>query len=157
MNSVTKLLLYQFAERSNLRAEIQRSHNTIAELKTALAQAKEWELAVDQQLVLWLATTDSFPNPTAAVRALISLEVMTALDPRVSSAAAALVEQGRQEERARHRKSLEAAHAEGVKEAALRCAKIAHRDSRVWSLIRAEYPEAFVPRPDNDNAAAKGE
>lgn len=69
--------------------------------KTAIEQAQQWQLAIDQLLSGWHSTADSYSTPHEAVKALIAFEVMAALDPRVSSDAEALVEQGRREERAR--------------------------------------------------------
>ena len=65
----------------------------------AVEQAQAWKRAVDDLLATWYTTADSYATPREAVKGLIAFEVMTALDPKVSSDAAALVEQARMEER----------------------------------------------------------
>lgn len=65
----------------------------------AIEQANAWKRAVDDLLATWYTTADSYASPREAIKALIAFEVMTALDPKVSSDAAALVEQARKEER----------------------------------------------------------
>ena len=72
-------------------------------INAAIEQARKdegnWKRAVDDLLATWYTTADSYATPREAVKALIAFEVMTALDPKVSSDAAALVEQTRKEER----------------------------------------------------------
>lgn len=72
-------------------------------INAAIEQARKdegnWKRAVDDLLATWYTTADSYATPREAIKALISFEVMTALDPKVSSDAAALVEKAREEER----------------------------------------------------------
>jgi len=63
----------------------------------AVEQAQQWQLAVDQLLSGWHSTADSYASPHEAIKALIAFEVTAALDPKVSSDAAALVDQARRE------------------------------------------------------------
>ena len=70
---------------------------TLSMALAAIEQAQAWKKAVDDLLATWYTTADSYATPREAIKALIAFEVMTALDPKVSSDAAALVEQARKE------------------------------------------------------------
>ena len=72
---------------------------TLSMALAAIEQAQAWKKAVDDLLATWYTTADSYATPREAIKALIAFEVMTALDPKVSSDAAALVGQARKEER----------------------------------------------------------
>ena len=73
--------------------------DALAAIEQARKNEGDWKRAVDQLLTTWHTTADSYASPREAIKALIAFEVMTALDPNVSSDAAALVEQARREER----------------------------------------------------------
>ena len=73
--------------------------NAVKKLHMQRDEAQAWKRAIDDLLATWYTTADSYATPREAVKALIAFEVMTALDPKVSSDAAALVEQARMEER----------------------------------------------------------
>lgn len=75
------------------------SYQDCRDALAAIKQAQAWKQAVDDLLATWYTTADSYATPREAVKALISFEVMTALDPKVSSDVPALVEQARKEER----------------------------------------------------------
>jgi hypothetical protein len=71
-------------ERNTIRAEL------------AKPAANEWRDAIDEGLVCaHIGTVDSFPDPRAALNALIDWHVAVALDPEVSSDARALIDRGR--------------------------------------------------------------
>lgn len=59
------------------------------------AKPSDWKQAIDDELATVLSTADSYPTAKEAVKALIDWHVSVALDPRVSSDAQALVDQGR--------------------------------------------------------------
>jgi len=61
-----------------------------------IEELRRWREAVENELVVCEQTVDSYPTPTDAVRGLISWHCSVALDPLVSSSAAALIDQGRQ-------------------------------------------------------------
>lgn len=55
----------------------------------------DWKQAIDDELVTIESTADSYPSAKDALKALIDWHVSVALDPRVSSDAQALIDQGR--------------------------------------------------------------
>ena len=68
--------------------------------RAALSQGTrldEWKQAIDDELVTIGSTADSFPNAKAALKDLIDWNVTVALDPAVSSAAQALIDQGKRQ------------------------------------------------------------
>lgn len=70
----------------------------ILALEAELAKYKALEDAVDHELVISLdATLDGYPSAKEAVKDLLDWHSEVAIDPRVSSAARALIEQGRRE------------------------------------------------------------
>ena len=73
--------------------------NAVKKLHMQRDEAQAWKRAIDDLLATWYTTADSYATPREAVKALIAFEVMTALDPKVSSDAAALVEQAKRKER----------------------------------------------------------
>ena len=64
---------------------------------TRPAQADPWKQAIDDELVSMAMTADSYATPRDAVKALIDWHCSVQIDPAVSSAAQALIEQGRKE------------------------------------------------------------
>ena len=101
------IIMYRDAVRRMRQAEAKaeqarkddKQHIEILEHNLAALQGDDWRHAIDQELSNWHTTADSYATPREAVKALIAFEVMTALDPKVSSDAAALVEKAREEER----------------------------------------------------------
>jgi len=64
-------------------------------LHPAPAMPNPWRDAIDNELIcLHLGTADSFPDAKAALNAVVNWHVETALDPRVSSYAQALIDRG---------------------------------------------------------------
>ena len=61
------------------------------------SQDAAWRQAIDDELVTIDTTTESYASPQAAVRALIDWHCAVQIDPLVSSAAQALIDQGKRE------------------------------------------------------------
>jgi LPS O-antigen subunit length determinant protein (WzzB/FepE family) len=71
------------------------------QLERELAAAKAWKDAVIEKLAItWAITSENENCPQKAIDDLVASQVAIALDPAVSSDAAALIERGRQEMRA---------------------------------------------------------
>jgi hypothetical protein len=49
-----------------------------------LDEAQEWEQAVDDELTQLQMTTDTFPDPRTAIKALLDWHVQVAVDPAVN-------------------------------------------------------------------------
>jgi hypothetical protein len=62
-----------------------------------VADALKWRGAINDALTNWLSPIEDHETPADALQRLIRLEVMAALDPKVSQAAADLVAQARRE------------------------------------------------------------
>lgn len=80
-----------------MMAESLKEWNRRATRLAAPAAPDAWRQAIDDKLVTLGSTASSYATPREAVAALIEWQVSVALDPRVSSAAEALIERGRSE------------------------------------------------------------
>jgi hypothetical protein len=64
---------------------------TPAEVEARMADALKWRGAINDWLTNWLSPIEDHEKPSDALQRLIRLEVMAALDPKVSQSAADLV------------------------------------------------------------------
>jgi hypothetical protein len=69
----------------------------LAESADELTQALKWRAAINDALTNWLSPIEDHEAPADALQRLIRLEVIAALDPKVSQAAADLVAQARRD------------------------------------------------------------
>lgn len=101
-------VLAAFLEKWAALPDYMRADHRFADLRDAanrlfaLASQQErasnpWKQALDDELVSTEATSDDYPSPKAAIKAIIDWHVSVALDPAVSPAAQALVDRGQQE------------------------------------------------------------
>ena len=72
---------------------------TPAEVEARVADALKWRGAINDALTNWLLPIEDHETPKDALQRLIRLEVMAALDPKVSKSAADLVAQAKRDGR----------------------------------------------------------